>query len=492
MDTVFWVLLVCLLLAFVAAVAVLASRLSSLGSALKEREAALNESESALKAAEAAVAAGEMKMRLMDEHFAALSEEREKTFESERKQMKESVAAKEAEIKLRESQFASLSKEREHTFETMKKQMEESFRLLSEQNLTGLRRQNAESIGEILKPIQEKFGEFDKTVKSSQEKSVAQEASLKELLQHLIEQSKSVGDEARNLADALKGRSKLQGDFGEMLLVDLLKKSGLQEGVHFTAQGVLTDEMGHEIKNEEGGRMIPDVVVCYPDDTEVVIDAKISLTAYAEYVNATDPEERERYARKHIDSIRAHVNELKNKNYASYVPEGKKKIDYNIMFIPVEGAYLLMLEKAPTLWQLAKDANVLIAGQMNLMIVLNLIMMMWKQHDRQKNIEQVYEAASELMSQLKGWMDSYVRLGEHIDKASSAYAESRKKLVDSNQSVVRKIDKLERLHVGPKRSRGKINPNARMVAGRESVIPKALAEGLDMEEDMETTDNTEI
>ena len=152
------------------------------------------------------------------------------------------------------------------------------------------------------------------------------------------------------------------------------------------------------------------------------------------------------------------------------------------MFIPVEGAYLLMLEKAPTLWQLAKDSKVLIAGQMNLMIVLNLIMMMWKQHDKQQNIEQVYVAASELMSQLKGWMDANVKIGESLSRASEAYLESKNKLVDSNQSVIKKIDKLERLGISPKRSRSKIDPSARIVAGTESVIPKELSLG-DTEED---------
>lgn len=385
------------------------------------------------------------------------------------------VAILVSQMHLKEKHYEELARERERTFGLMKSQMEESFRLQSEQNLSGLRHQNAESLEELLKPVKEKFGEFDQAVKSSRERSIEQETSLKELLTHLMEQSKSVGDEARNLAEALKGRSKMQGDFGEMLLVDLLKKSGLQEGVHFSSQGVIRDENGHEVRSDSGARMIPDVLVYYPDDTEVVIDSKLSLKAYADYVNATDPSEREKYAQEHIRSITNHINELKTKDYASYISEGKRKVDYNIMFIPVEGAYLLMLEKEPMLWQQAKDAKVLIAGQMNLMIVLNLIMMTWKQHDKQQNIEQVYAAASELMSQLKGWMDSYVKVGESLSRAMDAYNDSKKKLTDSNQSVIKKIDKLERLKIAPKRSRSKIDPSARIVEGTESVIPKELS-----------------
>ena len=446
MNTVLCIVLFCVILVAAVAVSLLAYKLSFATKKASEMEAAL------------------------------------KVKEGELSERNEELRVLETKMHLKEENFAALAREREKTFETMKKQMEESFKLQSEQNLSGLRRQNADSLAEILKPVQEKFGEFDRTVKSSQERTVAQEASLRELLKQLLDQSKSVGDEARNLAEALKGRSKMQGDFGEMLLVDLLKKSGLQEGVHFSTQGVIRDEDGHEVKNDSGGRMIPDVIVYYPDDTEVVIDSKLSLKAYVDYVNATDASEREKVAQEHIRSITNHINELKTKDYASYIADGKKKIDYNIMFIPVEGAYLLMLEKAPTLWQLAKDSKVLIAGQMNLMIVLNLIMMMWKQHDKQQNIEQVYVAASELMSQLKGWMDAYVKIGESLSRASEAYLESKKKLVDSNQSVIKKIDKLERLGISPKRSRSKIDPSARIVAGTESVIPKELSLG-DTEED---------
>lgn len=446
MNTVLCIVLFCVILVAAVAVSLLAYKLSFATKKASEMEAAL------------------------------------KVKEGELFERNEELRVLEAKMHLKEENFAALAQEREKTFETMKKQMEESFKLQSEQNLSGLRRQNADSLAEILKPVQEKFGEFDRTVKSSQERTVAQEASLRELLKQLLDQSKSVGDEARNLAEALKGRSKMQGDFGEMLLVDLLKKSGLQEGVHFCTQGVIRDEDGHEVKNDSGGRMIPDVIVYYPDDTEVVIDSKLSLKAYVDYVNATDAAEREKFAQEHIRSITNHINELKTKDYASYIADGKKKIDYNIMFIPVEGAYLLMLEKAPTLWQLAKDSKVLIAGQMNLMIVLNLIMMMWKQHDKQQNIEQVYVAASELMSQLKGWMDAYVKIGESLNRASEAYLESKKKLIDSNQSVIKKIDKLERLGISPKRSRSKIDPSARIVAGTESVIPKELSLG-DTEED---------
>lgn len=369
----------------------------------------------------------------------------------------------------------ALADEREKAFASQRKQMEESFKLLSEQNSAGLRRQNAESLAELLRPIQEKFTGFEKSVKESQEKSVAQDSAMRELLNTVMKQSENVGTEARNLAKALTGHAKIQGNFGEMLLVDLLKQSGLEEGVHFSTQDVLRDAQGHEIKSESGGTMIPDVIVYYPDGSEVIIDSKVSLNAYVEYMNCEDPEQKPVLAKRHIESISRHIDELKLKDYASYIEDGRRKVDYNIMFIPMEGAFRVMLDEAPTLWQRAKDAKVLIVSQQNLMIVLNMILMSWKQYDQEKNIEEVYATASELMGQLKNWMDSFVKVGDYLEKAKDAYGDSKKKLIESNQSVIRKIDKLEHLKIAPKRSNARIKAGARVMNGQESIIPKELS-----------------
>ena len=452
METVVLVLSAVVLLALAALVLCL-RRISVLNS---EKAAAVEE-KTALSGENAVLSS---RLKSQEETFKALEEQRV-----------------EAELRLEE--------ERKKAFESQRKQMEESFRLLSEQNSAGLRRQNMESISELLKPIQEKFGEFDKTMKSGQEKAAVQDATMKQMIESLMAKSQSVGEEARNLADAIAGRSKVQGNLGEMVLVDLLKSSGLVEGVHFSTQSVLRDKSGHEIKSDTGSTMIPDVVVYYPDDTEVVIDSKVSLTAYNHYMAAEKVEDRQRWAKEHVASVMKHIDELKTKDYASYIDEGKKKVDYNIMFIPMEGAFRLVLDEAPLLWQRAKESKVLIVSQMSLMIVLDMILMSWKQHDQEKNIEKVYATASELMGQLRNWMESFVKIGDYLGKAGDAYEDSKKKLVGSSQSVIKKIDKLEKLKVAPKRSTARIKAGGRMVAGTESVIPKELAEGLADDEEEE-------
>lgn len=382
-------------------------------------------------------------------------------------------------LELQEQSFKAIADEREKTFESQRKQMEESFKYLSEQNSAGLRRQSAESISELLKPIQDKFEMFDRTMRESQVKDGERSSAMMEAVRQMMERSKSVGDEARNLANALTGHSKLQGDFGEMLLTDLLRNSGLEEGVQYSVQSVMCDEAGHEIKSDAGRTMIPDVIIHYPDDSHVIVDSKVSLTAFVNYCNCEDTVQRKLYAKQHIESISRHIDELKAKDYNSYLEDGQRKIDYNIMFIPIENAFRLMLEEEPVLWQKAKDSKVLIVSQQTLMIVLNMILISWRQHDQQKNIVEVYKTAEELMSQLKSWMSAFVNVGEYLGKAQSAYDESKRKLSESNQSVIRKIDKLEHLKLSPKRSNAKIKAGARMVAGQESVIPNELAQGLD-------------
>jgi DNA recombination protein RmuC len=382
------------------------------------------------------------------------------------------AASEEYEARMREVQDNALKMQKEQHEKDLEN-MRDAFKALSAENSAVFKKQSAESIGELLKPIREKFTEFGDAVRESRKEALQQNAELKEHIRGVMDRSNAVGEEARNLANALTGYSKVQGDFGEMLLTDVLKNSGLQEGVHFFTQGVMTDSSGHEIKSESGRTMIPDVMVFYPDDTTVIIDSKVSLNAYKDWMNAEKVEDRKRLAKAHVESVRKHVDELKTKDYASYIPADRRKVNYNLMFIPVEGAFRLMLEEDPMLWQVAKDNNVLIVSQMTLIIVLNMIQMAWKQENQEKNIAEVYKTAEELMSQLNGWMANYVKIGESLEKAMSSFEESTSKLKDSNQSVMKKIQKLEKLGLSPKRSQARIKTSGR-TQGPESIIPESL------------------
>ena len=415
------------------------------------------------------------RQRLMKEYEDAEDELQERLLKmsSEKAAVESKLAASEEyEARMREVQDNALKMQKEQHEKDLEN-MRDAFKALSAENSAVFKKQSAESIGELLKPIREKFTEFGDAVRESRKEALQQNAELKEHIRGVMDRSNAVGEEARNLANALTGYSKVQGDFGEMLLTDVLKNSGLQEGVHFFTQGVMTDSSGHEIKSESGRTMIPDVMVFYPDDTTVIIDSKVSLNAYKDWMNAEKVEDRKRLAKAHVESVRKHVDELKTKDYASYIPADRRKVNYNLMFIPVEGAFRLMLEEDPMLWQVAKDNNVLIVSQMTLIIVLNMIQMAWKQANQEKNIAEVYKTAEELMSQLNGWMANYVKIGEALEKAMSSFEESTSKLKDSNQSVMKKIQKLEKLGLSPKRSQARIKTSGR-TQGPESIIPESL------------------
>ena len=402
-------------------------------------------------------------------------EARRDVLQEEVASLKSEKAALESRLEVQQqAQEAMLKAEKEHAAKSLE-EMRTAFKALSAENSEHFRKASAESVGELLKPIQEKFKEFSEHVKSSDEKNAERSGSMEKMIRILSEQSRSIGDQARALADAITGQSKTQGDFGEMLLVDLLRESGLQEGVNFDVQGVLRDEQGHEIKSDEGRTLIPDVIVHYPDGGEVIVDSKMSLKAFVEWNQAVNPEERKRWAREHIRSIRSHVDELRGKDYASYIPEGRRKIDYNLMFIPIENAFRLMQEEEPLLWQQAKNQGVLIVSQMSLAIVLNMILVAWRQFDQQRNIQEVFKTASELMSALENWMGEYAKMGERLEALNKSYGESTRMLKESSQSVVKKVAKLEKLGATRKRSNAALKTGGRMIGGRESVIPTMLA-----------------
>ena len=402
-------------------------------------------------------------------------EARRDVLQEEVASLKSEKAALESRLEVQQqAQEAMLKAEKEHAAKSLE-EMRTAFKALSAENSEHFRKASAESVGELLKPIQERFKEFSEHVKSSDEKNAERSGSMEKMIRILSEQSRSVGDQARALADAITGQSKTQGDFGEMLLVDLLRESGLQEGVNFDVQGVLRDEQGHEIKSDEGRTLIPDVIVHYPDGGEVIVDSKMSLKAFVEWNQAVNPEERKRWAREHIRSIRSHVDELRGKDYASYIPEGRRKIDYNLMFIPIENAFRLMQEEEPLLWQQAKNQGVLIVSQMSLAIVLNMILVAWRQFDQQRNIQEVFKTASELMSALENWMGEYAKMGERLEALNKSYGESTRMLKESSQSVVKKVAKLEKLGATRKRSNAALKTGGRMIGGRESVIPTMLA-----------------
>ena len=233
---------------------------------------------------------------------------------------------------------------------------------------------NQESLGQILKPLSENIDTFRKKVEETYNRDSNERFSLGKELEKLVQLNNRISEEANNLTNALKGNSKVQGDWSQMILENILEKSGLQKDREYFTQEYLKDNDGNYLKNEDGSRMQPDVIIAYPDNRKVIVDSKVSLTAYARYVAATDSEEQKKNIAEHLRSIRRHIDDLSRKNYQDFAPT----LDFVMLFVPNEPAYLLALQHDSELWHFAYNKRILLISPTNLIAALKLLADLWK------------------------------------------------------------------------------------------------------------------
>lgn len=344
----------------------------------------------------------------------------------------------------------------ERKFELLKAE----FRNLAEKILSeksgDLRNANKEQLDAILTPLKERIGEFRKSVESTHAKSLEINAALREQLRLMMDSARRLGGEADNLARALKGDTKLQGNWGEMILDEILAGSGLIEGRHYVKQAVLTDDDDRALHNDGDARIMrPDVTVTYPDGKVVIIDSKVSLSAYVDYRNAEDDAARADALARHIKSVRAHVDELVRKNYSAHVRKAQREaVDFVVMFIPNEAPHQLAMLHDPNLWREAFDRKVLIVSPVNLMALLQLIHLSWKRFDQERNQQLIVDCAAQLLDRLYGFYTEFDEVGRKLDSARDAYNLSVGRLrgTDGKRSVVQKAEQLKQLGVKMKRA----------------------------------------
>lgn len=300
-------------------------------------------------------------------------------------------------------------------------------------------------IGQIVNPLRETIEAMRNAMNNSNLRQTELSSAMKEQIQMLMQQSEAARHSAEELARVFKHGSKVQGDWGETVLQELLDSQGLTCGIHYDTQVTMRDANGQILKSEQGNMLRPDVILHLDHNREVVIDSKVSLTAFMDYINAESEEERSQYLKAHIDSLQKHVKELSVKDYSSYIHPPKTRMDYVIMFVPHSGALWTALNAKPDLWRNAMQQNVFIADEQTLYAALRIVSLTWTQIAQAENHERVYALANEMLDRVGQFMKKYQAIGKALDAAHKAYEDGDKKLQPSGQSILQTCAKLQKL-----------------------------------------------
>lgn len=304
---------------------------------------------------------------------------------------------------------------------------------------------NETRLSEILNPLKEDIKDFKRRVDDTYMNSSKERTLLGEQMKRLMELNMSIGKEARDLTEALSGNTKVQGDWGEMVLETILVKSGLVEGENYFVQRTKNDD-GTQIKNDDNGRLRPDVVVALPDKKCIVIDSKVSLTAYVNYINADNEDDRQRFGKAHLLSVRSHLKELETKRYQDFVGVGNDdRIDYVLMFIPNEHAYMAAMTLDNNLWMEAYEKRVVIISPAHVISTLRLIAQLWTRDKQTKNALKIAEEGGKLYDKFVGFVNDMQTVEQSLGKASEAYASAMSKLHTGRGCIVSKVENLKKL-----------------------------------------------
>lgn len=306
-------------------------------------------------------------------------------------------------------------------------------------NSRRFKEQNETRLNEILLPLRDNIDSFRKAIADTYSTEARERFALDQRIKELIELNRSIGKEAQDLTRALRGDSKIQGDWGEMILETILEKSGLKKDIHFTMQQTV-DSDGKTLRDETGKGLRPDAVINYPDGRCVVIDSKVSLTDYVNYVNADNAESQRDAGNRHLQSVKAHIKELSAKNYQEYV--GDKKTDFVMMFIPNEGAYITAMQLDSNLWQEAYDRRVLIISPTHLISVVRLISQLWRQDDMKRNVIDIATESGRMYDKFVGFIEDMQRIDKGIENTRAAYDSAFRKLKEGNGNLIGKAEKL--------------------------------------------------
>ena len=371
-----------------------------------------------------------------------------------------------------ESQFRSMLKQQNESnqqalenqrelFNTSIQEMKASVKSTTEETLKHRQEEFAksseESLSHLLDPLKQNLKDMKQSVEDNKEKQISLQSAMETQIKSLIDQTNKTSESANSLADALKNRGKVHGDWGEQVLEDILTGSGLIEGVQYEKQ--------RNVKDEENANLRPDVIVHLPDNKNIIIDSKASLKAYADAMNATTEEERTNLMKENFRSVKKHVDELADKNYPKLVDNA---LPYVFMFIPNEGAYVMALNHDPGLLQYAYKKGILIVNPTNLMMALNIVLISWQQTQQEDNCKKIIELANGMYDKLINVVDSFSDLGNQLTTASKTYAKGMSQLSEGNGNLLSKTETLKGLGITSTKKRKKV-----LAKGMADALPEA-------------------
>lgn len=371
----------------------------------------------------------------------------------------------EHETELRNQQSSNEQQLRQKQFDQQLETIQEQFQNLAskilDQTTQKLKSENVESMSHITQPLKQNIEQLQQAIDKTNHETARSTASLSEQLKSMAEQTAKIDASATRLTNVMRGANKVQGNWGELTLMNLLDSQGLRLGVDYDVQQTLSDDRGNVLTNEESGKkMIPDVILHYPNNEDIIIDSKMTIDAYANYMNAEDEIVKKKYADDVVKSIRTQFTSLSKKDYTSYIKAPRRAIDFVIMYVPYEGALQLALLTDPKLWHDAFEKKVFITSQQNLMAILKIIQIAWRQYAQTENQKRVYDLADEMLRRVGDFIKRFDKVGKDIETLHKDYDEAYKKAYTGRQSIVQKANDLKVL--GAKESANAPIPETQM------------------------------
>lgn len=393
-----------------------------------------------------------LQMNQLKEHFQNERNQFEKQLTSSNTEKETIRTEKEAlaiQLSKKETDFENLwerNKEQKEEVEKLQERFTKDFENLAnkilEEKTNKFTEQNKENLKNILTPLQDKIQLFEKKVEDTHKESIDYHAALRQQILGLREMNEQMSKETLNLTKALKGDSKMQGNWGELILERVLEKSGLEKGREYEVQQSFT--------TEEGNRVFPDVVINLPDGKKMIVDSKVSLTAYEKYVNEADDDQKGSHLKDHINSIKRHVEQLGTKNYHDlYQMESP---DFVLLFIPIESAFALALNEDNSLYNKAFEKNIVIVTPSTLLATLRTIDSMWANQKQQENALEIARQAGALYDKFEGFVTDLVKIGKKMDEAKVEYQGAMNKLVDGKGNLITSVEKLKKMGAKAKKA----------------------------------------